>query len=418
MSPLRRNIRTTHLVYAGLIGALLLLVSTCDLRKSKNKFTGVAHYSGREFAGSEACGNCHQSITDSHVQTAHFQTSRPAGTESVSGSFDSGENVFVLDAKLKVFMEKSSEGLFQTGFVDGVEVGKKPMDIVIGSGKKGQTYLFWDSSNSLFQLPVSYYAPLDVWCNSPGYPRDQILFNRDVTARCLECHSTFFKVARAVEGRETFDRNQVMLGVDCERCHGPAADHVIFHNDNPGETEGKQIINPARLSRQQKLDNCALCHSGIRQNIMPSFTFMVGDNLEDFSYADSPTDGASLDVHGNQYGLLSASKCFRMSSMDCSSCHDVHVRETNRLDLFSARCMNCHSEENQNFCKQPEVPGLALGKNCIDCHMPALPSRKVFLQAPKSYKSTPFLIRTHLIATYPDQVKSFLQKIQAENSTQ
>lgn len=405
--------------------ALVLLVSTCDLRKSENKLSGVVHFSGRKFAGSETCVECHRSITDSHSQTPHFLTSRPADAESVKGSFDPGENVFQLDDRLRIVMEKDSTGLFQRGFVDGFEVDRKPMHIAIGSGRKGQSYLYWES-NSLFQLPVSYYTPLDIWCNSPGYPPDQILFNRDITARCLECHSTYFKTTKSAGGLETFDPDQAMLGIDCERCHGPAADHVIFHRDNPEERNGKHIINPAQLSREQKLDNCALCHSGIRDNLLPSFSYVVGENLNDYFFPDRDADNASggpthgqvgLDVHGNQYGLLRASKCFRMSSMDCSSCHNVHARETNDLGLFSTRCKSCHSRENDNFCRQPELRGLVLDDNCIDCHMPALPSRKVLMQAPKSYKPTPFLVRTHLIATYTDQVKSFLEKIERENSS-
>lgn len=406
-----KSIRTTHLVYAGHFIALSLIVSTCDLRNSEVKLSGVVHYSGQEFAGTETCSPCHPSIADAHRVTAHSLTSAPASIENVKGSFDSGENVFKLSEQLKIMMRQSPSGLFQAGFVNGVQVEMKPIDITIGSGRKGQTYLYWEN-NALFQLPVSYYSPLDTWCNSPGYPPDHLVFNRSVTARCLECHSTFFRMTKAVEGRETFDRNQVMLGVSCERCHGPAGDHVTFHTRNPGERKPRHIASPQQLTRQQRLDNCALCHSGLRQNFMPSFTFTVGDNLEDFSYPDSSPDNASLDVHGNQYGLLSASKCFRLSKMDCSSCHNVHEKETNNLGLFSSRCMSCHSREAHNYCTQPEVPGLVLSKNCIDCHMPALPSRKVFLQAPDSLPTTPFLIRTHFISTaYKDQVKAFLDAV-------
>src|SRR5690606_1855563 len=119
------------------------------------------------------------------------------------------------------------------------------------------------------------------------------------------------------------------------------------------------IVNPARLTRQQRLDNCALCHSGIRDNIMPAFTFMVSDKLDDFSFPSYAADSAAtLDVHGNQYGLLTSSKCFEMSDMDCSSCHNVHVKETRKLEVFSSRCMNCHKQGGENFCTQPEVPGL------------------------------------------------------------
>ena len=67
-------------------------------------------------------------------------------------------------------MEKTPSGLVQRAFVAGNEVDKKTMDITLGSGRQGQTYLFWQDS-TLFQLPVSYHAPSDGWSNSPGYPR-------------------------------------------------------------------------------------------------------------------------------------------------------------------------------------------------------------------------------------------------------
>ena len=135
-------------------------------------------------------------------------------------------------------------------FVAGSEVDRKPIDIALGSGRQGQTYLFWQD-NVLFQLPVSYHSPSHSWSNSPGYPTDQILFNRSISARCLECHATYFKSGMSTDGNETFDRKQVMLGVDYERCHGPAARHVTFHQKNPTEKEAN-ISSTLRASIENK----------------------------------------------------------------------------------------------------------------------------------------------------------------------
>jgi hypothetical protein len=105
-----------------------------------------------------------------------------------------------------------------------------------------------------------------------------------------------------------------------------------------------------------------------------------------------------------------------MSEMDCSSCHDVHVRETKKLDVFSARCMNCHKQGSESFCTQPEVDGLVLSKNCIDCHMPALPSKQVFLRSSDTFESTPFFVRTHLVGKYDQQVKAYLENLNKQNT--
>jgi len=414
MSPLTTRIRIAHLVIAAHLIGLALLISTCNGSDGEKDLSGVVHFSGREFAGSKTCGECHPSIAESHAATPHFLTSSVATEETIRGSFDSGQNVLILNDRLKVVMEKTPSGFVQRGFVDGTELNSKPMEMIIGSGRKGQSYLYWHET-SLFQLPVSYYTADHTWSNSPGYPVDQLIFNRSIPARCLECHSTYFRVGRAVNEHETFDPNQVMLGVDCERCHGPAGDHVTFHRSHPNEKQARDIINPAKLTRQRKLDNCALCHSGIRENILPSFSYVVGEDLKNYSYPTySPDSGATLDVHGNQYGLLLASQCFKNSSMDCSTCHDVHVKETRQLEKFSARCMSCHQPGSEHFCKQPETAGLVLSRNCIDCHMPELPSRQVFLQSRDTTKSTKFFVRTHLIGVYEEKVMSFLSKTAKE----
>lgn len=411
MSSFQKKIRPSHLVIAGHLMAVLLIVVTCDSKSNETSLTGVMHFSGQEFAGAASCMPCHAPIVESHTHTPHFLTSAHADTATVKGSLAAGQNILVLNDRLKVEMEQSDSGIYQRGIVDGVEVEKKRMDIVVGSGRKGQTYLYWHGQ-ALFQLPVSYYTAGDSWSNSPGYPTDQLVFSRNVPARCLECHSTFLKPEKSIAGIETFDRNQMMLGVDCERCHGPAADHVRFHREHSNTKEARAIINPAKLSRQQKLDNCALCHSGIRENLMPSFSYIVGEKLEDYSFPGYPADsGATLDVHGNQYGLLLASKCFKNSEMDCSTCHNVHVKETNQLSKFSSRCMTCHVPGSANFCKQPETRGLDLQANCVDCHMPSLPSRQVFVRSATNPKPVSFFARTHLIGTYDQKVKDYLQNL-------
>lgn len=414
MSMLYSPIRNTRfLVLFGFAG-IMVMASNCDSAKSEGEVSGIYHASGQEFAGSETCMECHATVAQSHLLTPHFLTSQTAEPGNVKGSFDSGRNVLAINEKLRVVLEKSGAQMFQTGFVDGVEVESKPFDITIGSGRQGQTYLYWHDS-SLYQLPVSYYSADDRWSNSPGYPVDRIIFDRGVPARCLECHSTNFRVNGISAGLEKFDKSQVILGVTCERCHGPSADHVAYHRAHPGEEKAMHIVNPARLTRQQRLDNCALCHSGIRDNIMPAFTFMVGDKLDDFSFPSYAADSAAtLDVHGNQYGLLTSSKCFEMSDMDCSSCHNVHVKETRKLEVFSSRCMNCHKQGGENFCTQPEVPGLVLSSNCIDCHMPKLPSRQVFLRSSGMNPPTPFFVRTHLVGTYREEVVKFIDSLQED----
>ena len=187
---------------------------------------------------------------------------------------------------------------------------------------------------------------------------------------------------------------------------------MAFHTRHPGEKTGTAIINARLLSRRQRLDACALCHSGARVPLKPAFSFTTGDTLEHFSLPKySGDEVASLDVHGNQYGLLTSSKCFRLSQMDCSSCHNVHVNEVNSPALFSQKCMTCHNAATHITCTVKRIAGAVLSDNCIDCHMPALPSQKILLTMSDASRTVHNLVRTHRIAIYPERTKEYLEKV-------
>jgi len=366
------------------------------------------------YAGSASCMKCHKAVYDSFIGTAHYLTSRPAAAEFIKGSFDSGQNQYTYNPFINVKLEKSDSGFFQTVYINGAPTHSESIDIVVGSGKKGQTYLYWKDS-LLYQLPVSYYIPTKSWCNSPGYPAGMPRFSRLIAARCIECHGSYAIYEDAGRNVNYIDRNSIVYGVNCERCHGPSATHVQYHLEHPQDKAAKYILNQKGLSRQQNLDLCALCHSGIRTAIKPTFSYKAGDRLEDFSLPKYNTDSAALlDVHGNQYGLLTSSKCFKNSQMNCSSCHNVHGREVNEPATFSQRCISCHNSVTNIECKVKLTAGIVLSANCIDCHMPALPSNAIFLQTEDKSRSTPDFVRSHRIAIYPDAVKEFIRQAKAK----
>lgn len=283
------------------------------------------------------------------------------------------------------------------------------MDVVVGSGTMGQSFLNW-RNDQLFQLPITFFSAANTWSNSPGFP-DKVVFNRPITSRCLECHSTFAKTTSAPgKEPESFAHSQMIYGVDCERCHGPAAAHVQFQTTHPHDSAGKYIRNPATFTRQQNLDLCALCHGGRLQKTSPSFSFTAGDKLTDYFKVDTTApDPNKIDVHGNQYGLLRASKCFRMSeTLTCTTCHNTHENEKEQTTLFSSRCMTCHNAAHGTVCKLEKTVGSILAKNCIDCHMPLKPSRAIAVFLPGAAMPTAALIRSHFIGIYPEETQKIL----------
>ena len=63
------------------------------------------------------------------------------------------------------------------------------------------------------------------------------------------------------------------------------------------------------------------------------------------------------------------------------------------------------------MCKLTATEGAVIAKNCIDCHMPMLPSRKIVLNVANSDEAVPDMVRTHRVGIYPEKTKELLEKI-------
>ena len=227
-------------------------------------------------------------------------------------------------------MEKRDSGLYQVLYIKNKQVIARRFDLVMGR-VKGQTYLSW-YGDGLFQLPVSYISALHRWSSSPGYALAGLNFDRVITKDCFECHSSYAN--RNDKGLLDFriNPNSWVFNIDCERCHGPAAAHVKFQEDHPEQKQSMYIVSFKTLSRQQKIDLCAVCHSGNNQILLKSrFAFKMGDTMT--SYMIPISSDKPLDVHGNQTQLLEQSKCFRMSNLDCTTCHNTHMNERDCTDI-------------------------------------------------------------------------------------
>ena len=393
-------------------GSCILFVTTCADNPGNKKeiIAEVDRY--KQFAGSDVCASCHKDIFTKHLFTEHHLTSAAVTPTNILGSFKRDSNVFAFSPFVNITMQETDTGFYQVEYQNGVEVKKQKFDIVIGSGRKGQSYLSW-SGDHLVQLPITYFTPANQWSNSPGYNPRIPTFNRPITSRCLECHSTYFQsISISPKKIEAFDHKKVIYGIECEKCHGPAANHVEFHSKNPGAVLGKNIVNLGKLSRERLLDACTLCHGGALSKTKPSFSFQAGDSLSNyFSLQAAMLNADNIDVHGNQFGLMALSKCFKMSSLTCNSCHNVHENENGKTEIFSQRCISCHSSSHGKVCGLTARIGSSITQNCIDCHMPKQMSRAVAVYLQGNDIPTSALMRTHYIGIYPDDSKKILQQL-------
>ena len=354
------------------------------------------------YAGDSACAQCHRKESEFYPLTPHARDSAPASSKEIIGSFSTGNNVLhTSNPNLIVEMIAKSDGFYQSAvnLADPQNRLTERFDIVIGSGRHGQSYLYWND-DQLFELPASYWTWNHQWVISPGFPAGQVHFDRAIVPRCLECHASYFTSLAPPLNR--FSKDSLVLGINCERCHGPGALHVAHErsrNPPPSDSHDQAIVNPSRLTRDRQLDLCALCHAGAVEPIRPPLTFMAGDNVRDYLAIQPASSDAPPDVHGDQVGALELSKCFASGKMTCSTCHNVHEKQEN-VDSFSRHCLSCHE---MRACGEYRGLGTKIRTKCVECHMPLEESAKI--TSDSSGGTLHALLRAHQIKIYPDATK-------------
>jgi Cytochrome c554 and c-prime len=358
------------------------------------------------YVGDDTCRSCHADLFASYHKTAHYLTSMAPRRDSILGSFTPGDNIlktanpnlyFRMDVQHEQAKPEGKDSFLQTavaGTPPHTSSRSERIAFVIGSGDKGQTYLYWNE-DQLFQLPVSYWTKLG-WVNSPGYRDGFADFDRPIIPRCLECHATHFEAMPPPVNK--YSTAGFSLGIQCEKCHGPGRAHVEQQASKPSPASRSTILNPAHFSRDRQMDLCAWCHAGHGQPLRPSFSYLPGEPLDEYLHFPPPDPQAPIDVHGNQVELLKQSRCFRSSNMTCLTCHNVHTIQHD-LAEFSQRCLSCHKPDSATFARRDHP----VTNNCIDCHMPSQETNLIVF----NWKGTQIKpeVRSHWIKVYPAATK-------------
>lgn len=386
-------------LFSALLFAALLLYSQSATPPATQPRAG--------YTGDAACTRCHSEQALSYVHTMHHLTSQMPDEKSILGSFAVGKNILKIadpapiidDPGISYRMEKRSDGYYVnalTGFTGKMKSHAERIDVVIGSGHRGQTYLYW-KGDALFELPVSYWTDGHQWINSPGYRNGPPYFDRPASPRCMECHAGFIQPLSPDPASNHYNKTTLQVGIGCETCHGPGARHVELHQNDTAKLADEAILNPAHFSRDRQVDLCALCHNGAQQTLTgKAFGYIPGQPLDEYLGVNPAEEDVQPDVHANQVALLKKSRCYLSSpNMSCSTCHDVHSLEKPAAS-YSTHCLGCHKVES---CGMSKTMGHKIADNCIDCHMPIQQTGAIVSQtADRVIRTT---MRTHWIKVYP-----------------
>ena len=189
---------------------------------------------------------------------------------------------------------------------------------------------------------------------------------------CAACHNTRLR-KNYREATDSYDTKMVEMGVGCEACHGPMADHVAWQRPRPQPAKGDPTIR--RFSRDQTRDTCGSCHA--RRGELTA-DFRPGDDFFDHYSLVIPdeTDIFYPDgqVRDEDYEFTSfLSSRMHTGGVRCFDCHDVHSGKTKFPG--NLLCMTCHGGQVAN---SPRIDPASHGHHkldqaggkCTGCHMP------------------------------------------------
>jgi hypothetical protein len=234
-------------------------------------------------------------------------------------------------------------------------------------------------------------------------------FDRHVTRwndNCVFCHNV-----AANPGRDPasggFRTTVAELGIACEACHGPGADHVRANAaslarrrvlDESGAAD-PTITHPGRLSPTRSADVCGRCHGQrLADDLGPFLThgdpFVPGEDLGLYSaplWQDTPLHGdrtafaarfwndGTPRLTAYEYQGLLLSACAARGTLTCTSCHGMHegsprgqLRPSAEGD--AACTSSCHRTLaiSANKALHSHHAASSPGARCVACHMPKI----------------------------------------------
>lgn len=329
-------------------------------------------------------------------------------------------------------MDRDADGGYRMTFARaGAPLRVAKVVRTVGS-RRYQQYLARDG-DSLWRLPVAYHIEEKRWfpmtgaflfsdpdpAASRGLPgliadRRPVFgggdFDRHVARwndNCVFCHNVAPDPGRD-PATGTFKTSVAELGIACEACHGPGAEHVE-RNASPlrryalerSPRADPTIVNPARLPPARAAEVCGRCHGQrIADEIGPFLEhgdpFVPGDDLALESaplWRDTPLHGdreafaarfwrdGTARLTAYEYQGLLQSRCASRGQLTCTSCHGMHegnprgqLRAGFSGTAANRMCTGCHAAlaAPDALAGHSHHDPAASGGRCVSCHMPRI----------------------------------------------
>jgi len=342
--------------------------------------TGPRALTENAFANPNICATCHREIAAAYARTGMARSFfRPGPVNTIEDYAKAPEYYHALSDSHYAMTIRNGEYFERRWQLDGagkeINVEELKIDYVMGSGNHARSYLHRTERGMLIELPLGWYPDKGgAWGMVPGSDIPHPQTRRFISYKCMFCHNGYPQTpaGNTSAGSEPVFVGELPNGIDCQRCHGPGAEHA-----RTGDRT--KIVNPARLSPERRMEVCMQCHLETTSGRIPAvlqrfdrgtFSYLPGQPLEDFaiSFDHAPGTGheGKFEAVSSVY-RLKQSRCFLESKgkLECATCHDPHSiplgEEAARH--YSGVCMRCHASV-------AHAADVAVQADCVSCHMP------------------------------------------------
>lgn len=323
------------------------------------------------YAGAEVCAKCHAAIAREWSESRHSKMMRAATKASVQGDF--GQARVTIDGSH--YLLRETNGAY---YITESDLTGKPwehrVDYTLG-GRRVQHYLSTVPDGRIVVLSPTWDAVAKKWTRDADIqnPEESGGPGQVWNKSCYGCHVS--REEKNFDGENLrYHTKWGSLGIDCETCHGPGAEHAA----KPARAN---IVNPARLDAARGTMVCASCHS-LRDIYAGGFA--AGDNYYDFyqpmmEYRLPESDDPAFWPDGrprwfaNEAVALWQSRCFLKGGATCATCHThPHNPELERTAQArpDALCAGCHKAIAAAGAAHTHHAPKSAGSSCIGCHMP------------------------------------------------
>lgn len=305
---------------------------------------GRCQVAGRPSSAPLSCARCHAAQVSAQPATSMGHAMQTVGDCVILKAhplltFQRGKYSYRIE-------RRGSQSLYSV--TDGVQTITVPIGWAFGLGQVGQTYVF-ERDGRFYESQVSFYKAIDRLDLTLGainqVPLDLLQaagreMGRPERAQCFHCHAT-----NAGEGLN-LNLAGLIPGIQCERCHGPAAGHLAGFET--GQSVAMKKLTDG--SAEQVNTFCGSCHR-------------TWDEI-----ATGPKLGVA-NVRFQAYRITN-SKCFDTADarISCITCHDPHQPLNRDEASYDPRCLACHSEGGKATARLCKVSK----NNCASCHMPQI----------------------------------------------